>query len=113
MTQVNCTAVDADPQSFSVTVVDSTAPDLVVPGDMMVEATSASGADVSYTVSASDAVGVSSLSCDHDPGHFDFGTTTVTCTAQDAAANNTQKSFAVTVHDATPPAIARIDWLTG
>ena len=105
-TQVHCTATDADPQSFNVTVVDTTAPDLAVPGDMTAEATSPSGADVSYTVSASDAVGVTSLGCDHDPGHFDFGATTVTCTAQDAAGHSTQKSFTVTVHDTTPPAIS-------
>ena len=105
-TQVHCTATDADPQSFNVTVVDTTAPDLAVPGDMTAEATSPSGADVSYTVSASDAVGVTTLGCDHDPGHFDFGATTVTCTAQDAAGHSTQKSFTVTVHDTTPPAIS-------
>jgi hypothetical protein len=73
---------------------------------MTVEATGSTGADVSYTVSASDAVGVTGLGCDHAPGHFDFGATTVTCTAQDAAGHSTQKSFTVTVHDTTPPAIS-------
>jgi HYR domain len=105
-TQVHCTAVDADPQSFTVTVEDTIAPDLAVPGNMTVEATSSTGADVSYSVSATDAVGVTSLGCDHDPGHFDFGTTTVTCTARDGAGNSTQKSFTVTVQDTTAPAIS-------
>lgn len=105
-TQVHCTAGDADPQSFNVTVADTTSPDLVVPGDLTAEATSTSGADVNYTVSASDAVGVASLGCDHDPGHFGFGATSVTCTGKDGAGNSTQKSFTVTVQDTTPPAIS-------
>ena len=37
------------------------------------------------------------VSCSHNSGHFPIGTTTVTCTATDAAGNVGSNSFIVTV----------------
>ena len=70
-TTVTCTATD-DPgntASFDVTVEDTTAPDLSVPGSVTVEATGPSGAAVSYSASASDIVdGSISPTCSPRPG---------------------------------------------
>src|SRR2546426_842631 len=59
-TRVDCTARDArgntGSSSFAVTVRDTTPPHITVPGDIVREATSASGASVSYVSSASDLV---------------------------------------------------------
>jgi hypothetical protein len=109
-TTVHCTATDGHGNtasaSFHVTVHDTTPPAITVPSDLTVEATGPSGAAVSYTANATDAVGVTSFSCSPASGStFPVGTTTVTCTAKDAAGNTSTASFHVTVRDTTPPAI--------
>ena len=107
-TPVTCTAADAagntGTASFNVTVEDTTAPTWTVPADITEEATSASGAVVNYTASASDIVGVASSSCSPVSGStFAIGTTPVTCTAADAAGNTGTASFNVTVEDTIAP----------
>ncbi len=74
---------------------------------MTVEATSPNGAPATFSVSASDAVGVvGSVSCDAVSGAiFPFGTTIVACSASDAAGNTGSASFNVTVQDTIAPAI--------
>src|SRR5207244_1098277 len=73
-TTVTCSASDANgntsaPQSFHVTVADTTPPDLTVPDDFDVEATGPGGAVVTYTVSATDLVDPSpTLSCNPPSG---------------------------------------------
>ncbi len=95
--------------SFSVTVVDTTAPVLTLPANQVIEATSAGGAVASFTASATDLVGVTSLTTSAASGSlFPLGTTTVTVTAQDAAGNTTSGSFTVTVRDTTAPVIAAL-----
>ncbi len=102
-------AGNATSGSFTVTVQDTTAPALTVPANQVLEATSAAGAVASFTPSASDIVGVTSLTTSAASGcTFPIGTTTVVVTAQDAAGNTTSGSFTVTVRDTTAPVIASL-----
>jgi hypothetical protein len=92
--------------SFTVTVRDTTAPTLVVPANQVVEATSAAGAVANFAASATDAVGVTSLTTSAASGStFPIGTTTVTVTARDAAGNISSGSFTVTVRDTIAPTL--------
>jgi len=80
-------------------------PVLTVPGDFSVEATSASGATVTYVVSSD----IGTPSCDNVSGSvFPLGPTLVTCTATDPdpPGDTATMSFTVTVQDTTPPAIS-------
>ena len=78
---------------------DATAPVLTLPADLTADATSASGAPVSFTATATDDVdGAVAATCDPVSGStFAVGTTTVTCSAKDAAGNAAQGTFTVTV----------------
>ena len=90
---MGCTATDdhdnASSDSFTVTVEDTTAPVLTVPADIIVEATGPAGATVRWSVSATDVVdGSVNPTCTPASGStFALGTTTVTCSATDAAGN--------------------------
>jgi HYR domain len=112
-TSVSCTATDASgntssAQTFNVTVHDTTPPTLSIPGNQTVDATGASGATVTFSASASDAVDPSpTVSCTPSSGStFPLGTTNVTCTAKDGSNNSSSQSFSVTVVDRTPPTIS-------
>ncbi|MGZ6661787.1 MAG: HYR domain-containing protein, partial [Solirubrobacteraceae bacterium] len=74
---------------------------------MTVEATSAAGAVVNFSASASDIVdGSITPSCSPGSGStFAFGTTTVTCSATDTHGNPGSASFHVTVQDTTRPSV--------
>jgi hypothetical protein len=102
-TTVTCTITDnaglTGSASFKVTVVDKTPPTLTLPSDMTVAATSASGAVVKFTASASDVVdGSVPVTCTPASGStFPMGTTTVTCSAKDKAGNSASGSFEVAV----------------
>ena len=110
-TTVIWTATDASGNSATdtqdVTVVDTTPPTITAPADVTAEATSPSGAVVSYTVTATDLVdGTVAVTCAPVSGStFALGETTVTCTAADAAGNIGSASFTITVQDTTPPSI--------
>jgi hypothetical protein len=110
-TTVDCSAGDAAGNSasgsFDVSVVDTTAPVLSLPSDKLLEATGPSGAAASYTASASDLVdGPVSVNCSPASGStFALGTTTVHCSASDAAGNSANGSFSVTVVDTTAPTL--------
>jgi hypothetical protein len=91
--------------SVDLTVSDTTAPQLQgVPGDMTVEATSASGATVPYgPVTATDLVdGTVAAVCSHS-GEFPVGDTLVTCSASDSRQNEASASFTVSVTPAPEP----------
>jgi hypothetical protein len=112
-TTVTVTAKDAAGNStsgsFSITVQDTIAPTLNVPANQVLEATSAAGATAMFSASASDAVGVASLTTSAPSGStFPIGTTTVTVTAKDAAGNATRGSFTITVRDTTTPVISSL-----
>ena len=100
------------------TVPDTTAPSLTVPSNtIVVEATGPDGAVVDFAndVSASEAVDPNpSINCTPASGStFALGTTQVTCTAKDAAGNESApRSFDVKVQDTTAPVIAPHDDVT-
>lgn len=107
-TTVNCSVTDSGnlsaSDSFNVTVQDKTGPVLELPADITEEATSANGAVVNFTATASDLVdGSVSVSCSPDSGTFALGTTTVNCSATDKAGNESTGSFSVKVQDTTAP----------
>jgi hypothetical protein len=85
---------------------DVTPPVLTVPSDITAEATSTSGAIVTYIATAvDDTDGAVTPSCFPNSGStFTLGTTTVTCTASDAAGNMASASFNVTVVNVAPVA---------
>ncbi|HEY6912334.1 MAG TPA: HYR domain-containing protein [Myxococcales bacterium] len=103
-TTVTCSATDAhgnaSSATFTVTVADSTPPSLQVPADFSAVATSTAGAAVSYGATATDLVdGAVAPTCTPASGSvFAPGTTTVTCSAQDARGNQSAPaSFQVQV----------------
>lgn len=103
-TLVTCRAYDSQANvgigTFNVTV--SNGPVLTLPADITAEATSAAGAAVSYTVTATDNA---TINCAPASGStFALGTTAVNCTAT-AVTGTTSGSFNVTVRDTTPPAL--------
>jgi predicted extracellular nuclease len=110
-TGVTCSAQDAagNPAeaSFTVSVVDTTAPVLTVPGDITGEATSADGRVVSFTATATDAVTTSpAVDCTPASGStFAVGDTVVTCAAADAAGNVATGTFTVTVTSTSAPPV--------
>jgi hypothetical protein len=84
----------------TVTVLDVEAPVFGLSAQSLLEfnATSPSGANVSFNTSVTDNVGVTALSCEPASGSlFPVGRTTVTCTASDAAGNTSSESFLVSV----------------
>jgi len=107
-TVVNCSAADASANlaagSFNVVVRDTTMPALALPASMSVAATSATGASVSFTATATDTVdGVRAVSCVPASGSaFPIGTTRVDCTASDASGNQAAGFFTVTVQLGQP-----------
>ncbi len=100
-TTVNCSATDTGggsaSGSFQVTVVQPIA--LSLPANITTNATSPSGANVTYTVSASGGINPPpSVSCNPSPKSvFPIGTTTVNCTATDTAGHSVNSSFTITV----------------
>ena len=120
-TTVTCTATDdagntATPASFTITVTpqppppDNTAPTITTPGDFSAQATSASGATVTYPASASDPDdAVASFGCSPASGTvFGLGNTTVTCNASDSHGNDSSASFTVSVVDTIGPVISGV-----
>ena len=111
-TAVSCTATDAAgnlsaTMIFHVVVLDGVAPVVTVPVIDPVEATSFAGAAVSYVVAADDDVdGTATPICAPISGaSFALGTTTVSCSASDAAGNIGTATFSITVRDTTEPAL--------
>lgn len=111
-TSVSCEAFDTrgndSSATFNVNVLDRTPPDLQLPADIVAEATSANGAAVSFSTSATDLVDANvDLSCSANSGDtFALGTTTVTCTGTDDAGNNASDDFTITVRDTTAPTLS-------
>jgi len=93
--------------SFTVTVQDTTAPVLTVPGNITGAATSAEGRVVTFTATATDVVTTSpTVDCAPSSGStFAIGETVVTCAAADAAGNVATGSFTVTVTSTTTPPV--------
>ncbi len=112
----NCVTVNGAPVCDSqlnqgieqIVFADTTPPVVTVPADIVVEATSPDGAYVDYTVQVVDASDPQpTLVCMPESGDlFYFGTTPVSCYAQDAAGNMSDSvTFDVTVRDTILPVI--------
>lgn len=115
-TKVVCSAEDHSGNTgtgaFLVTVKDTTAPSIGAVSDITVAATSSSGSTVTYAAPTADDLvdGAVPVTCDHPSGStFPLGTTTVTCSASDAAGNSTAKSFTVTVEVSWSGFLAPLD----
>jgi hypothetical protein len=82
-------------------------PVLTVPGALLAEATSPSGAPVGFTVTAEDANGHPlAATCAPASGTvFPLGTTQVSCRAEDSGGRSAEASFSVTVVDGTRPTL--------
>jgi hypothetical protein len=112
-TSVSCTATDkhnnaSSAPPFTVTVRDTTPPELAVGADVTVEATSSSGATVTYAApTAHDLVGgdlSGAVRCSPASGAtFALGATIVSCTVADPAGNTASGGFKVAVFDSTGP----------
>jgi len=96
---VTDTLGDTGSASIQITVQDTTPPVLTLPANPSTQATSASGAAVTFTPTANDLVsGAVPVTCTPASGStFAIGTTTVNCSATDAAGNTAAGSFTVTV----------------
>jgi hypothetical protein len=95
--------------TFVVDVIGNTPPTLHLPDDKIVEATSAAGADVSWTATATDNEDATppAVTCSPASGStFPLGTTKVSCSATDDGRLTTKGSFLVTVQDTTAPRLA-------
>lgn len=101
-TTVECTASDGvDEVSGRFTVHVNTAPELQLPADLTVDATSPDGAVVTYEATATDDSGMSAVTCLPVSGTtFVIGTTTVECAAVDGHGATATGSFVVTVRGA-------------
>jgi hypothetical protein len=94
--------------TFQVDVVPNTPPQLVLPANQSLEATSPAGAVATYTVTATDAEDSTAPTPTCSPASgstFPLGTTEITCDVTDSGGLSDHGSFYVTVHDTTPPSL--------
>ena len=104
-TTVTCTATDSEgnrsSKSFTVTVIgpDITPPVVIVPNDMVIQATSNDPVPTTFSASASDDVdgNITPVCSPISGSDFPIGKTTITCTATDTSGNTTRESFIITV----------------
>ena len=88
-----------------ITVIDTTAPTIVFPQDILAEAIDPTMNYIGLEeLDASDSVGIESITNDK-PITFPFGSTTVTWTVTDTSGNISQATQVVTLVDTTPPEI--------
>ncbi|HEV8383540.1 MAG TPA: HYR domain-containing protein [Candidatus Acidoferrales bacterium] len=89
---------------------DTTPPVLTLPANIVVQASSSSGAVVSFSATANDNVdGSVPITCVPPSGStFAVGTTTVNCSATDASNNSAAGSFSVTVNPPSPTGAPQI-----
>lgn len=87
--------------------VDTSSPLLSLPSNITQEATSGSGATVTFSATSTDVDPASpTVTCTPSSGStFPITTTTVNCSATDTVGNTSNGSFTVTVQDTTKPVI--------
>ena len=117
-TTVTLTGTDAAgntaTKTLKVTIKDTIAPHLTPPDNITAEATSAAGAVVDFTATATD-TGDAHPAVTSVPASgsvFPLGTTVVTVTATDASGNIATGTFNVWVRDTTWPTLAKPDDIT-
>ena len=109
--EITCTATDADgnegSSTVTVTVVDTTPPEMAINAPSPVEATSPAGAPVTFTTAAYDTVdGILPVTCSFLSGTVrPIGSTTIACSVADSHHNRREATAAVHVHDTTPPVL--------
>ncbi len=97
----------ADEDVVSVSVVDTTSPELIIPENLQVECLGPAGTPVHIgRAFAEDACDLDVAVENDAPDLFPVGDTIVTWTATDAAGNTTQAMQTVRVVDTTPPEIS-------
>jgi hypothetical protein len=108
-------AGNAEPLHTLVVRIDSTAPVIAVPAPITVDATTPAGASVTYVVTATDNSGlVPVLACSPLSGATHaIGTSTVSCTATDAAGNSAAASFTVSVRGVPEQLVRLVFTLSG
>jgi hypothetical protein len=115
-TTVTCSATDSNSLTGTATLkivvtpyTPPPAPTITVPADISVNATSAAGAVVTYTASATDPAGAPNdpVTCSPPSGStFAIGTTTVTCNATSrAGVAATKATFTITVEPGSSPVV--------
>jgi len=89
----------------TITVVDTTAPTIISPQDIVAEAIDPALNYIAFDeLSVVDSIGIESITNDK-PITFPFGSTTVTWTVTDTSGNISQVTQVVTLIDTTPPEI--------
>ncbi|MCI0489867.1 MAG: HYR domain-containing protein [Blastocatellia bacterium] len=113
-TTVTCTATAGPSCSFTVTVNDTQSPSINCPAPIVKSNDAGQcSAIVNFTATATDNCPIGVPVCMPASGSsFPVGTTTVTCTVQDAAGNSKNCSFTVTVNDTQKPTITCPDDIT-
>jgi hypothetical protein len=98
------TIVTCSNVTLKIHVVDTTAPELTLPGGIKSAATSPNGAVVTFSAFAHDLVdGSVTVTCAPASGStFPIGTTAVHCSASDSRSNSASGSFVVEVTDDAP-----------
>lgn len=112
ITTVHCSVTDSgglkDSGSFLVSVEDTKVPKLVgMPADQNLTTGDPAGTTFTYTPPTATDIAdpAPTVDCNHASGsHVPVGTTTVTCTAQDATGNHSSASFTVNVTYVAPVA---------
>ena len=110
--------VGSNSDTVNVTIVDTIAPTIACPANVVVDATATSGAVASYSApNAADSCSVRSVACVAPSGStFPVGTNTVQCTVSDFASHTASCSFTVNVKSPAEQAadlIAQINGLPG
>ncbi len=116
---VTASATDAAgntaPETFTITVQDTTAPTLTPVADQTDEATSSTGASVTFSASATDIVdGTDTVvfkegnAIVHSGDTFALGTHTITASATDTHGNSASETFTITVQDTTAPTLTPV-----
>jgi predicted outer membrane repeat protein len=103
-TTVTCSATIGISDTFTITVLDTQSPSITVPANISVQnIPGQAGAVVTYPdpVAADNLAGVTAACLPPSGTFFAIGSTTVTCTATDAANNVTTAQFTITVAPST------------
>ena len=96
----------------TVTLIDTTSPEISVPADIVAEATSLSGNMIELgEATGYDIMGIASVT-EHPPRFFVLGETTIEWTVIDTSGNSASATQTVTIVDTTSPSITAPDSIT-